>query len=291
MKNTIFTPLLQAYLNGYGQILLQSDYRSGILVLSGILYGSWIEGIAAMTGGVVGLATAKAFRFPPEKIAQGLYGFNAALVSVALTHFFGMSPLLAGVLILGSFLSTVLTQLSMTFRIPPYTFPFILITWLVCLFSPSFTPIAHSEKVYQVSYLLLSIPYGMAQVVLQGNIVSACLFFLAILVHSRLAALFALCGVIVGTWIACIMGVPSSQISSGVFGYCAVLCALAWVGNTWHQVVFAFVGVLISCLLLWLMLDFRLQPLTFPFVVSTWMLLLWSYAARIQHIITHTHKL
>jgi urea transporter len=291
MKNTYFTSLLQAYLNGYGQILLQSDYRSGILVLSGILYGSWIEGLAAMTGGMVGLATARAFRFPPDKIAQGLYGFNAALVSVALTHFFGLSPLLAGFLILGSFLSTLLMHLGLVCRIPPYTFPFILITWLVCLFSPSFTMIAHSEKVYQVSYILLSIPYGMAQVVLQGNIISGCLFFLAILIHSRVAALFALGGVLAGTWIACIMGMPSSQISTGVFGYCSVLCALAWVGTTWYQALFAFLGVLISCLLLWLMLDLGIQPLTFPFVVSTWMLLLWSYASSRQHIITHIHKL
>ena len=278
MKNAYIKNLLDGYLKGFGQILLQSDSRSGILVLAGIFLGSTTEGLSAMMGGMIALATARICRFPPDKIAQGLYGFNAALVSVALTHFFGLSPMLTLVLILGSFLATLFTFVAFTAGIPPYTIPFICITWCVCHWSPDLALIPR-QQVVAASTPFPAIPYGLGQVVLQENIGSGALFFLAILIHSRPAALFALGGLLAGTLTACLAGIPEGMIDNGSYGYCAILCALAWVGNNGQRILYAILGVLLSCLLMWLMLHLGYLPLTFPFVASTWLLLL-----------THIHK-
>jgi urea transporter len=308
MKNTYLQNLAVAYLKGYGQILLQPDHRSGILVLAGIFWGSPAEGISALVGGVIGLGTAKACRFPPDKIAQGLYGFNAALVSVALTHFFGINPLVAPLLFLGTLLATLLTHLGFISKIPPYTLPFIFITWSFCHFSSSLALVPHLDvstplvphldvstplvpHLDALTRLVLSIPLGLAQVVLQGNVVSGLLFFLAILVHSRLSALFALGGALLSTLIAFLAVIPERDIYNGTYGYCAILCALAWTGNNRHQIQYAILGALLSCLMMWLLLQLGILPLTAPFVASTWVLLLVSYTNQTQNRISHVHKL
>jgi urea transporter len=289
MKKTYLQNLVDAYLKGYGQILLQSDYRSGLLVLAGIFWGSPAEGISALAGGAIGLATAKACRFTPDKIAQGLYGFNAALVSVALTHFFGINPLVAPLLFLGAFLATLLTHVGFISKIPPYTFPFIFLTWSLCHFSSSLALVPHREYSTLAS-IFLSIPYGFAQVVLQENLVSGLLFFLAILIPSRLSAFFALGGALISTLTACLAVIPDSFIYNGTYGYCAILCALAWTGNNRHQIQHAILGALLSCLFMWSLLQLGYIPLTFPFVASTWILLLYSYLNRRHPFVTHMHQ-
>jgi len=82
------TDLINIALKSLGQIMLQENALTGLLFLFGIFYGSIAMGIAALLAVFCGNLTAKFLRYPKEEIRQGLYGFSAALVGVAMILFY-----------------------------------------------------------------------------------------------------------------------------------------------------------------------------------------------------------
>ena len=71
-------------LRGIGQVVFQNNPASGAVILAGIYYNSWIYGTACLTGAMISTATALLFKADREWIKQGLFGFNGALIAVAL---------------------------------------------------------------------------------------------------------------------------------------------------------------------------------------------------------------
>src|SRR5690606_13438944 len=95
-------------LRGIGQVMFQNNVLSGLLILAGVFYNSWILGIAAILGTVISTAIAQILKYPKEEIVNGIYGFNGALVGVALWFFFGAGVITFIAISLGSILSSVL---------------------------------------------------------------------------------------------------------------------------------------------------------------------------------------
>ncbi len=93
---------------GIGQIMFQNNSITGLLFLIGIFYNSWVMGIGAIVGVLIGTITAILFRYNKENILNGLYGFNGALVGLALTFFFKLNWSLIALIILGSYLPPIL---------------------------------------------------------------------------------------------------------------------------------------------------------------------------------------
>ena len=118
-------------LRGMGQIMLQDNALTGALFLLGILANSWQMFLAALLGVLSGTAAAYLLKYDKKEISHGLYGFNAALVGVGLLFFFQPSVALALLIIAGSALSTAIMNFMHKRKMSPYTFPFILSTWLI----------------------------------------------------------------------------------------------------------------------------------------------------------------
>src|SRR6476659_767593 len=74
-------------LRGIGQVVFQNNPISGAIILSGIFYNSWIYGTACLFGTIISTLTALLFRADKGMIKDGLFGFNGALVAIAMVAY------------------------------------------------------------------------------------------------------------------------------------------------------------------------------------------------------------
>ena len=78
--------VVQVILRGIGQVMLQNNVLSGILMLIGIAVGDWQAALLALAGNIVGNVAAWWFRYPVREIQDGLYGFNRYSCRRLLSH-------------------------------------------------------------------------------------------------------------------------------------------------------------------------------------------------------------
>lgn len=258
-------------LRGIGQVMFQDNAWSGTLMLAGITISSWQAGLAALAGNIIGNMTALyMFRCPKEDIRNGLHGFNGTLIGIASWIFFGGSCLLSGAV-----LATIFAVLFTRFRKPGYTAPFIMSTWILLGISslvgfPRLVPQLPSEEALSPA-LLNAFSLNLGQVMLQGNSVLTGLLFLAgIAVNDRRGAAYAIYGATLPLLVCLFPLEEYSNFNSGLWGYNAVLCSMAFAGPRLKDFTFATVAVSISVLLQWLGMSAGITTLTAPFVIATW---------------------
>lgn len=262
-------------IRGVGQVMLQNNALTGLLFLAGVFFNSWIMGLGAVVGTIIGTVAAKWFGYSDEDINDGLYGFNGALVGIAIWFYYGLTVPSALALIVGAVLSTVIMH-AMKAKMPAFTAPFVLATWLVMLGNKLVggMPIVSSALPSPEALDLLStVSMGIGQVMFQGNVVTGVFFLLAILVSSRMAAVYALYGAVLGGLFALLLGLPLSMINIGLFGYNAVLCGIALGTKKWSGFLLATGAILLSVLVNYGLGNLGLITLTAPFVVVTWVAL------------------
>jgi len=263
-------------LRGMGQIMLQDNALTGALFLLGILANSWQMFLAALLGVASGTAAACLLKYGKDDISRGLYGFNAALVGVGLLFFFQPGITLAILIIAGAALSSMLMNFMHKRKMAPYTFPFILSTWLIIALAGA-TGILSSQPPSPAAPLSLdilsSLSMGASQVMFQASILTGIIFFAAIFVNSRTNAIYALLGSLVGALLALALSFPLPLISIGIFGYNGVLCGAAFAGSKKHAFLFAIAATALSVLLVRALPFIGIPALTAPFVFATWAML------------------
>jgi len=273
---------IQTILRGMGQVMFQNNVISGLLFFIGISYNSWILGMAAILGTAISTTTAQLLRYSQEEIEDGIYGFNGALVGVATWFFFGVNLVSIIALIIASILSTIIMK-EMKKVIPPFTAPFVLITWIlivVLIFvfqQPVVAPPLEQSDAFD---LFSSISKGFSEVWFQDNIVTGILFFLALLVNSRLSAAYALYGSLLGALFALILSQPFTLINGGIFGYNAVLCAIALGGKKLQTILWTTIAIILSVLVNLGLASTGIITLTSAFVISTWVVLYIQFLTK-----------
>ncbi len=268
---------------GFGQVMLQNNAWTGMLFLFGIFFNSWIFGLGAILGNIVSTYSAKILRYSKEDINDGLYGFNGTLLGIAILFLFKFSIFVVSIIILGSIFSTIIMHQIKKYRIPVYTAPFVVSTWLIAFifklfnFFPieSLLPVSNSLNIFSATFM------GFGQVMFQGSIVTGLIFFLAIIINSRKSAIYSLYGSTLGIVIALIFSFQLSAINIGLFGYNAVLCAIALESKKLENFIFATFAIVLSVFLNFWMGNIGIITLTAPFVFATWItLLLKKYGAK-----------
>ncbi len=266
-------------LRGVGQVMFQNNALTGLLFLIGIFYNSLLMGIGAILGNVISTITAYLFKYSRDDIENGLYGYNGTLTGIAIYFYFGFSFISTIGIIFGAFISTIV-MCEMKKRIGPLTASFVVSTWLVILLIKLFNliPLLSSslEKVGSLN-ILQAASMGFGQVMFQGSIITGILFFIAIFVNSRKSAIYALYGSILGIFIALILLLSLSMINIGLFGYNAVLCAIALGNDDKKSFLYATIAVILSVIFTYLFGKLGIIALTAPFVISTWIVLLIKY--------------
>ena len=303
-------------LRGIGQVMLQNNSYTGFIFLIGIFYHSILSGFAVLIGVVASTATAMLFRANKADVAAGLFGFNGALVAIALFYFLEPSILVFGYVVLAAACTTIMMAALMNFLekwcIPALTAPFVFTTLLFILACTRFGRLhstgilptaglpkaATVEGIVTISTLAEGLFTGVAQVFFQGSAITGIIFVVGLLVSSRAACGAALLGSIAGALVAWAMGAAEPAISSGAFGFNCVLTAIVFsrgffVVNV-ASVMYGALAVAATAVV-YAAMSAALEPLgmpalTAPFVFVVWLFLLASPRfLRISSVINHTH--
>ena len=261
-------------MRGIGQVLFQENALSGVLMLLGIAVGSPTAALLALAGNAVGTLTARLLRYSVADINRGLYGFNGTLVGIAVGVFFPLGWQAALLLVAGSALSSLVTRFFFACRIPGFTAPFILTTWLLlgsaALLWPSLRLSGENTAAEYAPQWLQALSLHFGQVMFEGrSLLTGALFFAGIAVNGSRGALFALWGALLPLGMA-FLSDDCTAFNAGLYGYNGVLCAIALAGPSERDFTLATGAVLLSILLQWFGMRAGIVTLTAPFVAAVW---------------------
>ena len=303
------TGVLDASLRGVGQVMFQNHRGTGVLFLAGLAVASPVHALATLLGSVVGTALAQLLQADRTLLRTGMFGFNGALVGLALIFFLQPTALAWACVVLAAAASSVLTAaligLLERWKLPALTAPFVFTTLCVFLASARFGHLhtthlmptaglphaAAVEGIVSFSTLQNGVINGIAQVFFQTGLITELLFAAGLLIASRAAFCAAVAAALVGALVAWGMGAAEADIRAGLYGFNSVLVAiaLASVFNRCSTKIFVwallaaavtpFVHAAVSAALQ----PLGLPALTLPFVLVTWVFLLGGRGFRALH--------
>jgi urea transporter len=296
--------------------MFQGSAWSGLLILVGIFLGCHLDAPAgenmpavawgALVALIVSTATGYIFESPSDG-DQGLWGFNGILVGCAVFTFLGVSPLSWALLIIASALTVPLrrglNRLFAPLHTTSYTFPFIVVTWVILLAARNMAclaPVGESTPAFPVDaeavpvccYTLQELTVywlrGISQVFLVNSWVTGAFFIIALAVCNRWAAFWAMLSAAVALYVSLSFGAPRADIAGGLYGFSAVLTGIA-VGCTFYKpsvksFLYALTAVLstvfVQCAMDAFFAPTGLATLTAPFCVTTWLFMFPMYKLK-----------
>ncbi len=313
---------LDTLLRGCGQVMFQNNPLTGLLFLVGIFVNSPLLGLAGVIGLLVSTLTALLLRADRSMIRAGLFGYNGILTGVGLAFFLRWNATLVVYIVIAAILSAVimiaLVNLMGSRDMPALTAPFVLATWLFLFAVFLFNHLQPSELIQPALLspkaavqtdlrplptdltgagitalnLLEAFFRGIGEVFFQDNLWTGVIFLLALLVNSRISALFAALGSIVGLLSALFLfGGNGFWVYHGLYGFNAVLCGIAVGGMfyvlTWESALYALVCCLISTVAMAaisvLLSPLGMPALTAPFVLGAWLFILPKAGFHVLH--------
>ncbi len=307
--NTAFTPTPLRHfclrvLRGLGQVMLQNHAAASLLFLIGIAINAPLLALAALLGTIVGTASAQVLGVDAAELDAGLWGFNGALIAIAILVFLQPSAWTWSVLLLacagGTVLAAALQRGLGAWQLPGLTAPFVWVSWCVFLATARFGRLQSTallpsaglpqattvEGVVNLDSVWQGLLHGVSQVFFQENLWTGALFLAGLLLASRKAAVLAVLGSLSGLLLAWALGAAEPAIHAGAFGFNSVLVAIALQGvflpqagiTGWRSACYTALALLATPLVL-AALSAALQPLglpamTMPFVLVVWLFLL-----------------
>lgn len=314
---------IKVYFRGAAQVMFQGNALSGFIMMLGIFWGAYESGnIAVGIGAVVGLLASTLAGTIVDRnrtdAKNGLYGFNGVLVGCAFATFIDccswqMWVALALCAALTTWLRTGLNNILRQWGINSLTMPFVLMTWIFLLTARQFgifgyntlsdpTLTAHTALPLYPTSLNLYVGWlrGISQVFLLDSVGTGIFFIVALAVNSTWAAMWAAVGSFVAMIVAGVFGADGTQIVNGLYGYSAVLTAIA-LGCTFYKpgilsALWCLLGIVttvfVQAAMYSLMLPYGIATLTAPFCLTTWIFLLPRYVlnATVRPNHTRWHK-
>ncbi|HEX5564845.1 MAG TPA: urea transporter [Sporosarcina sp.] len=286
-------PFLLATMKGISQVLLIENWVTGLLILTAITITSLQLGLMAFLSAAIGTLFGRLGGGNPSSVERGLYGYNPMLTGMALFLFLE-GPTSWGIALFGAVISAAFTASLMRFLqpagLPTLTFPYIVTTWLLMLSSYRFEAFTLTDELVpqNVSHWKLEIAGeihwasafldGAGQIFFLQGIAAGLLLFLGIFIADWRMGVYALVGNFIGMVTAYMLGGEHTLIDAGLYGYNAILTALA-VGVVFRDGAnrLTLFNVIIACVLTvvfigsvdTVLLPFGLPALTMPFAMST----------------------
>ncbi len=286
MKKPPFEAQAVSFLRGFGQIMLQESAVTGALFLAGIATNSVLMAVGAIAGALSGVVTARLCRCDADDIARGWYGYNGALVGIALLVFHQPGAPGYALIVVGSALSTILLRVMLrrADTLPPYTAPFVLSTWgmlaiadLAGIAGAAVAPSLHAGEI-------LALLRGVGQVMFQDAWLAGLLFLFGLALHSRQEAARALIGSALGLARDRRHGCPEALAAAGIFGFNGALTGIALADRFRGDAAAPLLGIVLSTILTRGLQLAGIPALTAPFVLASWAVALavsrWPPALR-----------
>ncbi|PTP89859.1 urea transporter [Vibrio splendidus] len=293
----------QGLLNGIGQVYFTPSVMTSLLLLLAIS----IESLALAFLTLLGASCSYALAFccyiytntntntntnkAAYDIDSGMYALNGALIGLFIGNFFGVTPLLVLVTVLGAVLTVPIANIVFRFKkYRGYTSAFILTSWLIyaiqstldlSAFSPSnsaLIPIISFEANSWFNLPPVVIPWlkGISQVSFIENALSGLVILVAIALNNIKHAIWIMLAVIISTVFSGLIGASSELVAQGLYGYNAILATLALVLYPRIPWPLTLLGMLLSCVITLGFHELSLLPLTAPFILSTWVVVYLS---------------
>lgn len=287
MKLTI-NRISKIIFRSFSQVMLQKNTLTGLLFCLGIAINSLTMLFGALMAVLVSFITAMLCKYNFMLIKQGVYGYNAALVGMAVWFFLPVSILSFILIIISACLVTLLSHLLLAYsaKFPIFTAPFIITTWCILLVLDvlGIAPVIEQFSTHDHAdfYTVLR---GLGQVMFQSYWLSGLIFFAALLVSSTKLAIWAIIGSGVGMLIAHVLGYAEGTLLIGGYGFNAALVAIALAQRYQTKHYLTFIGILLSVLLSQVLTLLAIPALTAPFVLVCWLVV----AIRLK--ITGVYKL
>ena len=256
--------------------MLQKNAAMGFLFIVGIGVNSPIMLFGGIVATLSGLIAARLFQYDSNSIHDGAYGFNAALVGLAIPYFMPVNIVSFGWLIWGGLFSTIVMHFMLTRipSVPPFTAPFVISTWLILVFSEAVgIDLSTAPSTSAVIGDLYSVLQGVGQVMFQENWLTGVIFLGGLFFYSRSAGSWAIIGSGLGVLIAHIFNCPEESILSGIYGFNASLIAIALSQHFDESIFPILLGAIISVLLVIAFEWIAFPSLTAPFVLGSWTIL------------------
>lgn len=272
--------VIRIWLRGLGQVMFQRHAGTGLLFLIGMAVGSpWLAGGAAL-GGAIGPLLAGLLRRDRAAIADGLYGYNSALVGAAAGFFLPPNLTTLALAAGGAALAVPVTGLFRRLPFPAYTTAFVIVAWGMLLLAGNLggsqPATAAPETVPPAGWAGLAeeVLAGLAEVMFSANAATGFCFLVGIFWSAWRQAIVAVAGAALGTCLAIYHGDPAGQLALGIYGYNAALAAMA-AHLAWPSLVPAALAACVSVPLTeFFPSNFGVPALTSPFIMATWIVLL-----------------
>ncbi|MGW2282148.1 urea transporter [Streptomyces sp. NPDC001770] len=286
---------LLASVRGVGQVDLQPALWTGVLILAGLWAAGWRIGLFATLGTLISTATAWALGADRDGIARGLQGYCGCLTGIALVTSLGHHPATYVLTVVGAIMCTLLMAALTTFFAPygltALTAPFCLVSGVMVLGAPSFARIWHGapDAVAPTSGdtgiswndLWHAFFTNVSQIFLVDEWYVGLIMLVGLAFAGVRVLLYAAAGSVVGIVAAWALGAPTASIADGIYGYNAVLVAIAvgavfLTATVWNGA-YALFGAAattgLTASLTSLFKPFGGHTFTWPFILTTWVLM------------------
>jgi len=261
--------------------MLQKNALTGLLFLLGIGLSSPEMLLGSILAILSALAVAKLCKYDLNSVQSGLYGFNAALVGVAVFYFLPVSFTSLVFIVCSGAFSSLLMHFMMTrlAGLPTLTTPFILTTWLILVIidyagintvQPSYFHIPDQMTV--LDYFIATLR-GIAQVMLQDSWLCGVIFLCALAINAIKTAAWAFTGAAVGMLLAVAVNFSQDMMLLGIYGFNSCLVAIALAEKFSNKYWLIVLGILVSVLFTRAFEQVSLPALTAPFVITTWLMI------------------
>lgn len=276
--------LIKQSLVGVGQIFLQENGLTGLIITFAMFFSHWTLGITCLLGALIGTLIARALKYPAEQIQQGLYGFNASLAFMCVMFTFGevdaSNPIVWLLGIVASIVSTLLMREFTKRNKVAFTFPFVVTSWIFCwgvaklgLFGLIQTTPALPDLTSTVDAMREPF-YAWAEVNFGANVITGVLLFLAIAINTPIAAVYGLTAASVGAAFAYhILDIDQNTLANGIYGFSPVLVACTFAGTQLRDFIIITIGVILAVLIQYAIATTGLATYTIGFIVASWIML------------------
>ncbi|MDW3094588.1 MAG: urea transporter [Gammaproteobacteria bacterium] len=261
-------------MSGIAEVIVQSHPVAGTLILLAILIHSWQMAISAFFATAIATGFAILIKKKQKIIALGLYGYNATLIGIAFVYLYQVTYLSIFILFICSILSVYISLwIPAYLKVPTFTAPFVLITWLVIGVEnllhllPAGNVLNFNDNIYT-----LGLGEAVGQVYLQGNGITGVIILLAIVLYAKSDFIWAMAATCLAWLIAHTLNYPAVNIENGLYGFSAVLTAIAL--QNIKPLIFPISGIIITVFVTQAFILIGWPSLTAPFVIVSWLVIL-----------------
>ena len=283
--------LIKTTLVGIGQIFLQDNGWSGLLITIGMFFSHWTLGVTCFLGSLIGTLTAKVLKAKDADIEFGLYGFNASLAYMCVMFTFatndahatlnGANPILWVLGAVAAVIATVIMHVFVTKGWTAFTFPFVVTCWVLCWAFAKYNVLGLEQTTpalpdYTGTVSAITTPfYGWAEVNFGANFLTGVFIFLGLAISSPSVAMWGTAAATLGGLFAhYVLGIDANVLANGIYSFSPILVACAFVtksGVSRADFVYIVVGILLAVLIHYGVSQF-MATYTIGFIVATWIM-------------------